>query len=115
MELINHDLFIGKELADAVEINRNAGIALAVLLEPVDVIVQRVKAAQQAALPGVHQVGGPGAGIHQLEFVDVECQIIGHIGGGRVTQAGVELDPLPLGRVVAGRADQQPGDFLCGR
>jgi len=115
VHLIHHHHFVSKKVTDAVKINWDAGVALTVVFNPFDVIIKGVKTLHQPARAGVLDLALSASVVDQLEFVDAEGNEIGHIGRGGITQAGVELDALPFGRVVAGGADDQAGNLVRGQ
>jgi len=112
VHLIHHHHFVSKKVTDAVKINWDAGVALTVVFNPFDVIIKGVKTLHQPARAGVLDLALSASVVDQLEFIDAEGNEIGHVGRGGITQAGVELDALPLRRVVAGGSNDQTGNFV---
>ena len=112
VHLIHHHHFVGKVAPNAIEIDRDAGVSIAVILDPFGVIVQGVKALHEPARAGILNIDLTAGVVDQLEFIDTEGNKIGYVGWRGITQAGVELDALPLRRVVAGGSDDQPRHFV---
>jgi len=81
VHLIHHHVLISKKAADAVKVNRDALVAVAIILDPVHIAVQRVKAENTPALTLCFQVRAAAALIFELQFVDAESQKVGHVRG----------------------------------
>jgi len=105
VHFIHDDVFIGKKSADAVKVNWDALVVIAIVFNPAHVLVQRVKTGHKPTRFGAIQVSDAPTLVFQLQFVDAKRDEIRHVGGRRVPQTGVKLYPLPFRRVVAGSGD----------
>ncbi len=112
MHFINNDGLISKIASDAVKVNWNSRVAVAVVLDPVHIAVEGVKTLHQTACAGIFHFCSPAGFINQLQFIDPEGNEIGHIGGCRIAKARIELDALPFRGVVAGGCYDKTGNIV---
>jgi len=112
VHLIHHHHFVRKKATDAVKIDRDTGIIIAIILDPFYIVIERIKAPHQPACAGILHIALTAGVVDQLQFVDAEGNEISHVGRRRISQAGVKFDTLPLRRVVAGGSNDQTGNFV---
>ena len=112
MHFIHHHHFVGKEAADTVKIDRDSGVTNPIISNPVDVVIEGVKPLHEPACPGKFNITLTACVVDQLELIDAEGDKVRYVGWGRIAQARVKLDALPLGRVMACGGYNQPGNFV---